>query len=149
MSIEAFTDKICFERPSGKLYANVNGTVEEKNPDDDYLETEDPQLQPTLNAGWLLWDRKNTQFRVRSMVNGFKQIKPMRTVDLIKGGRLFFEDIESLISLEREKHWAAIHLGSLNIQTSSFSWMTRILLFNLLRSTNPLSGRTADLFPET
>ena len=90
MSIERFTDKILFERPSGELYASENGVIEEKNADEDYLESEEPQLQPVLNAGWLIWDRKNAQFRVRSMVNGFEQFKPMRAVDMIKGGRLFF-----------------------------------------------------------
>ncbi|MBT6959307.1 MAG: hypothetical protein HN996_12855, partial [Opitutae bacterium] len=141
MGVKPIAGTIFFIRPSGELYANdKEGMVEGKNPDEEFLESEVPQLQPALNAGWLIWDRINAQFMVKSVVNGVGQIKPMRSVDLIKGGRLFFEEVESLLSLEPNKHWSANSFGVIEYPSERLQLDNRGIAVQFVEIDKPITS---------
>ena len=81
------------------------------------------------------------------LVNRQAKIETKRPVDLIKDGRLFFEDVESLTSLEREalggKYIRGIEYPNEKLQLDDLK-----LPLNLLILINPLPVLMAGLFPE-
>jgi len=139
--IQQFTDKILFERPSERnLYANQNGAVETKAPDREYLEADTPKNQPALNAGWLAWDRVRKEFNVNAIINGIARMKGMPPADLIDEGRLFFEDIGSLISLKRNQHWAANSFGIIEYPNEQLELDGRNISVQFTRIAPPIIG---------
>jgi len=140
LQAERFTGRLQLARPSGNLSVNTNDNIEKAENEEDYLKTERPVLQAPLDAGWLSWNRIKGAFRVRNMVNGNAVLQDLPPEKLVADGKLFFEEVHSLVSFEQDRHWTANGFGLMDYPNHDLRLDSRGIRVQLEPVAKPVIG---------